>query len=189
MIEVTAGAANKITADIVARADNTPITSGTITFFILALSGTYADMWWNGSGWSSSEAADSGTPSHVGDGHWTLSVAAGCWYAGVRYSFYWKESGDLHIPVSVDIICKTTTVEAGAGAITFTYTLTSTVDSAPIADADVWVSSDLAGTNVIASGRTDQNGEVVFYLDGGTVYVWRQKTGWTFTNPDTEVVA
>lgn len=77
----------------------------------------------------------------------------------------------------------------GAGAITFTYTLTSDFDGSPIADADVWVTSDVGGTHVIASGRTNQVGQVVFYLDAGTVYVWRQKTGWNFTNPDEETVA
>jgi hypothetical protein len=79
--------------------------------------------------------------------------------------------------------------ETGGGAITFTYTLTSSVDAVPIADADVWVTSDLAGTNILASGKTNQNGVVTFYLDAGTVYVWRSKSGWDFTNPDTEVVA
>lgn len=78
---------------------------------------------------------------------------------------------------------------AGAGAVTFTYTLTSSVDSAPIVDADIWVTSDQAGNTVIASGTTDSNGQVVFYLDTGTVYVWRQKPGWNFSNPDTETVA
>ena len=77
----------------------------------------------------------------------------------------------------------------GAGAITFTYTLTSSVDASPIADADLWVTSDEAGTIVLASGRTDASGQVTFYLDAGTVYVWRQKSGWNFTNPDTETVA
>ena len=37
----------------------------------------------------------------------------------------------------------------GAGAISFTYTLTSSVDASPIPDADVWVTSDEAGTNVL----------------------------------------
>lgn len=78
---------------------------------------------------------------------------------------------------------------AGSGAITFVYTLTSSVGGAAIADADVWVTSDVDGNNVLASGRTDQNGAVTFYLDAGTVYVWRQKSGWNFDNPDTEVVA
>ena len=77
----------------------------------------------------------------------------------------------------------------GAGAITWPYTLTSSVDATPIADADIWVTSDLAGAVVIASGTTDALGVVTFYLDAGTVYIWRQKSGWDFTNPDTEVVS
>jgi hypothetical protein len=79
---------------------------------------------------------------------------------------------------------------AGSGAITFTYTVYDAADGVtPVADVDVWITSDIGGTNIIASGKTDQNGEVVTYLDAGTVYVWRQKTGWVFTNPDTETVA
>lgn len=78
---------------------------------------------------------------------------------------------------------------AGAGAIAFTYTLTNSVGGAAIAEADLWVTSDEAGTNVIASGTTDAAGQCVFYLDAGTVYVFRQKTGWNFTNPDTETVS
>lgn len=77
---------------------------------------------------------------------------------------------------------------ASVGAVTFTYTLTNSVDDLPIADADIWVTTDAGGANVAASGRTDQNGQVTFYLDTGIVYVWRQKTGWNFTNPDVESV-
>jgi len=75
---------------------------------------------------------------------------------------------------------------SGVGAIAKTYTLTDGVD--PIADADIWVTTDITGNNVIASGKTDQYGKVTFYLDAGTVYIWRQKSGWNFENPDTEVV-
>jgi hypothetical protein len=76
----------------------------------------------------------------------------------------------------------------GAGAIVFIYTLTSTVDGSPIVDADVWVTADAAGHTVLASGRTNSNGAVTFYLDAGTVYVWRQKPGWNFINPDMETI-
>jgi hypothetical protein len=76
----------------------------------------------------------------------------------------------------------------GTGAIAWDYTLTSSTNGAPIADADVWVTTDEAGTNVIASGKTDQNGKVTFFLDAGTVYLWRQKSGWNFTNPETHEV-
>ena len=78
---------------------------------------------------------------------------------------------------------------AGAGAITFTYTLTNVDGGAPIPGADVWATSDIAGLYTVASGVTNTSGEVVFYLDAGTYYIWRQLAGWNFTNPDTEVVA
>ena len=77
----------------------------------------------------------------------------------------------------------------GSGAITFTYTLTSSEDSSAITGADVWASSDVGGSTVVASGVTDASGQVTFYLDAGTYYFWAQKAGFNFTNPDTEVVA
>ena len=76
----------------------------------------------------------------------------------------------------------------GAGANEFTYTLTETGSGDPIADADIWATTDSAGTDVIASGRTNQYGVLTFYLDSGTVYIWRQKSGYNFTNPDTETI-
>ena len=88
---------------------------------------------------------------------------------------------NLDVPLS-------TCCSHGAGAITFVYTLISSVDGTPIDNADVWVTTDIAGANAIASGVTDLAGQVTFYLDAGTLYFWRQKDGWTFDNPDTEVV-
>lgn len=91
---------------------------------------------------------------------------------------------------AIGAIGRAETTETGAGAIEFTYTLTSSVDGTAIADADVWATSDAAGNTVLASGHTDSAGQVTFYLDAGTVYIWRQKSGWNFaTQPDTEVVA
>jgi len=79
---------------------------------------------------------------------------------------------------------------SGSGAISWPYTITNSVSGAPIADVDVWISTDEAGNNVVASGRTDQTGTITFNLDAGTVYVWRQKSGYNFApNPDTEVVS
>ena len=89
----------------------------------------------------------------------------------------------------VDAIKLKTDTLGGAGGISWTYTLTEEGTGLPIADANIWVTSDLAGKNIIASGKTDQYGIVGFALNAGTVYVWRQKTGYNFTNPDTEVVS
>lgn len=79
---------------------------------------------------------------------------------------------------------------AGSGAITYTYTVTNSDDGLPIAGVAVWVTTDSAGTNVVAGTLvTDSFGVVTFYLDAGTYYLWRQLAGWTFANPDTEVVS
>lgn len=75
---------------------------------------------------------------------------------------------------------------AGSGATAKTYTVTDGTN--PISGVHVWVTTDLSGTNIVASGYTDDIGEVVFYLDSGTTYyIWRQKRGYVFTNPDVEV--
>ncbi len=116
--------------------------------------------------------------------------------APANFTSFVAQSGDsfarLGAPAGASIASDIANVSGGggggAGAITWVYTLTSTSGGVPIADADVWVSSDAAGVVVLASGRTDQNGQVTFYLDAGTVYVFRQKTGVNFNNPQTQVV-
>lgn len=76
----------------------------------------------------------------------------------------------------------------GAGSTEWTYNLVDE-SSVPIPDADIWVTTDAGGATVIAAGRTDNFGNVTFYLDPGTYYIWGQKAGFNFSNPDTEVVA
>lgn len=78
------------------------------------------------------------------------------------------------------------TAVAGAGSTAKTYTVDDGTN--PLAGVHVWVTTDMAGSNLVASGYTDDSGEVVFWLDSGTTYyLWRQKKGYRFTNPDTEV--
>jgi len=86
------------------------------------------------------------------------------------------------------ILSAVTVTSAGVGAIEWSYTLAED-DDTPISDAEVWITSDVGGSTVIASGRTNSYGVVTFTLDAGTVYVWSQKSGYNFSNPDTEVVA
>ena len=76
----------------------------------------------------------------------------------------------------------------GAGAVSWTYTVTDAMSGSPIGDVEVWVTSDFAGRNVLASARTDQFGMARFTLDAGPVYVWRKKSGVNFVNPDSETV-
>lgn len=101
MQSFSAAVANTVSADLVARADGTPILAGTVTFYLIALTGTNAGKWFKTSddSWSAVEA-EAGAGAHVADGHWTCSIDAAAWAVGVRYMLYAKESGNLHIPVS-----------------------------------------------------------------------------------------
>ena len=77
---------------------------------------------------------------------------------------------------------------ASAGANTWTYTLTNSSTGLPIDGAEVWVTTDILGANIVASGTTNAYGVCTFMLDTGTVYVWSKKSGYTFINPDQEEV-
>jgi len=72
----------------------------------------------------------------------------------------------------------------GAGADSVTLTLQEG-DESPIADADVWITTDAAGATVVAgTSQTNSVGEVTFMLDAGlTYYRWAQKDGYNFDNP------
>ena len=78
---------------------------------------------------------------------------------------------------------------AGAGPITWTYTLTEMGTGLPIADATIRVCTDAAGANIVAQATTNAFGVATFYLTAGMYYIFRYKAGTNFTNPDTEVVS
>lgn len=76
----------------------------------------------------------------------------------------------------------------GSGAIATTVTVNDGTD--PIAGVDVWISTDSAGSNIVAGVLvTNAFGVAVFQLDAGTYYVWKQKAGYNFTNPESMVVS
>lgn len=76
----------------------------------------------------------------------------------------------------------------GNGSIVYPYSVTD-ASLIPIADALIEVSTTIDKTNVVASGYTDFLGNITFYLDPGTYYFFTTKAGWTFVNPDQEIVA
>ena len=68
------------------------------------------------------------------------------------------------------------------------YTLTDSETGLPIVSADVWATTDVGGGNMIAKETTNAFGVANFYLDPGTYYFWRKKAGYSFANPQTQVV-
>lgn len=73
----------------------------------------------------------------------------------------------------------------GSGALSCTWTQKDDEEN-PMDNVQVWITTDEAGINIIAGTLiTDANGEVTFMLDEGTYYVWRERAGYNFTNPQT----
>jgi hypothetical protein len=72
---------------------------------------------------------------------------------------------------------------ASAGAIAYTITV-DTPGGLPIDGVNVWVSTDIAGVNVIFNGYTNALGIVIPMLDAGNYFAWKQKAGFTFVNPE-----
>jgi hypothetical protein len=77
---------------------------------------------------------------------------------------------------------------AGTGAIAWEYFVT-TPAGLPNPGVQVTVTSDSNGLVPLGTVTTDGNGRALFFLNAGTYYFWSQKAGWTFNNPDTEVVS
>jgi hypothetical protein len=77
---------------------------------------------------------------------------------------------------------------AGTGAISHELTIDDGTN--PIDGAEVWATTDLAGSNVVAGTlSTDALGKVTFMLDAGDYYAWTQVAGFNFTNPTAFTVA
>lgn len=76
------------------------------------------------------------------------------------------------------------------GALSLTYTLTSSVDSSAIQGATVELYAEVGMVTLIDSQVTNALGQVTFEnLFAGTYYLKRIKSGWSFGNPDTETVS
>jgi len=78
--------------------------------------------------------------------------------------------------------------------ISFTYTVTD-VALNPLEDVECCFSIDTAGVHIVWKGYTDIFGVArdsvgnLPCLDAGTYYIRRKKTGYTFVDPDMEVVS
>jgi hypothetical protein len=75
---------------------------------------------------------------------------------------------------------------AGTGETATTITINA--DGLPVDGVHVWITTDLAGANIIWSGTTNDMGQATMYLDAGTYYCWKQLAGYEGTNPETFTV-
>lgn len=76
----------------------------------------------------------------------------------------------------------------GAGSVEHEVTITKAEQ--PVDGAEVWVSTDISGTNVVAGTlTTDAFGNATFMLDPGDYYLWVQQAGVNFPNPNSFTVS
>jgi len=149
-------------------------------------SGTPAYEDWNNSNIDDYciDLTDKGGDLYVGS---IPSSLLGTFYIVIPYIKWNGSTATLYDKYIEDTLIEENSLYAH-GVREFTYTLLDS-GSDPIANAKIWITTDNKyDGNIIASGVTDQNGQYVSYLNAGTVYVWRHKTGYNFDNPDVEVV-
>jgi hypothetical protein len=177
------GQANTLTHNLIRISDSKPLTTGTVSFYLLALSGAHAGKWWNGTAWATDKAA-AGAGEHKADGLWQCSIAAGAWEYGVLYEKYAMDSGDLSICYSEQVVPSLAIGVIGTGGTARVYTVTDSVTGLPVPNVTVWVTSDAAGTNILYRDTTNALGQVTFYLPAGTWYYWRDAAGYEDVDPD-----
>ena len=80
---------------------------------------------------------------------------------------------------------------SGSGSVSTTIRITEDglEGGTPVADADVWITTDAAGSNTVAGTlQTDSSGEATFSLDPRVYYVWAQKDGYQWLSGSTLTV-
>lgn len=155
---------------VIAKATGDPITGGTVNYYAYDF---VQAKWWRDTDQTWQATAQANPMSYVDDGHWTINLASAFWVAGRTYLEYVKESGNLHIADSRLVVGTSSGAASGSGGTAVTVTINEPGGSDPAAGAQVWITTDEAGTAIIAGVlTTDDFGQATFMLDAGTYYIW-----------------
>lgn len=129
--------------------------------------------------------------SEIGSGHYGFSASIPDSLRGYGYIYYSGSPTSITSTFAVNpeegeyinqSVSSITSSISGAGAISNTVTVN--IGGNPIAGVKVWITTDQAGTNVVAGSlTTDVNGQVTFYLDEGTywVHMYKPEYQWSAT--------
>lgn len=134
-------------------------------------------------------AASQGTKAEIGSGWYSYTATAG--EADTPGPIALKVSHASIVQQNLEYVVQTRV----ASSVAFTYTVTNSANGNPISGATVEFATDSAGTNVVGRYSTDAFGVArdtsgnLPRLDPGTYYIWVSAPGFTFDNPDTEVVS
>ncbi len=108
---------------------------------------------------------------------WELRVRAGTL---ADSEVVWAENVDRVDEILDELAELQTALEVGETVYTLYIT---SGDGRRASGATVSISTDEAGTNVIAAGVADSTGKLALPLPDGTLYVWARHSKFTFDNP------
>lgn len=135
-------------------------------------------------------AASGGTKAEIGSGWYSYLATAG--EADTPGPVSIAVTGAGAVQQNLEYVVR----ERNVNAVEYTYIVTNSVTTLPIAGVEVWFTTDAAGNNIVWVGTTDAAGVArdaqggLPFLDPGPYYVWKQRAGYTDDqNPDLEVVA
>lgn len=94
---------------------------------------------------------------------------------------------NIHFNLAFDeailVLLRNPVNNTGAGSVEYVVTVQRS-DLTPIAGAQVWVSTDPGGANVVAGAlTTDAFGQATFWLDPGSYYLFCADEGFSNSNP------
>jgi len=116
-----------------------------------------------------------------------LSGGGGATAAQIAAAMFTSNTGQTYAGAHANSVVKQiadNAVGSGAGGGSISYTVTvNDASSNPLDGAELWVTTDSAGTNIIASGTTNALGQFTFQLDAGGYYLWVRHSGYNRDNP------
>ncbi len=128
------------------------------------------------------------TMVELGYGNYSLTnpnITEPTWYYIYLTSDATQSNSGTFVLSDGDTALQTTLIsqnQAGAGSVSQDVLIE--VDGVPLSGVEVYVTSDITGSVVVAGTLlTDDNGIVTFQLDPGDYYTWKKRAGYNFTNP------
>jgi len=133
--------------------------------------------------------AAAGSVAKIAQGSAGGNVTVGAMTTAALAQFATDDTGEtVAVAGSVAKLADATS-NTGSGAIEEVITISDALSN-PLDGVEVWITTDVAGTNVVAGTlTTNASGQATFMLDAGTYYVWMQRTSYNFDNPQTLVVS
>lgn len=139
------------------------------------------------------EVAKSGASSFASSAGTKTEIASG-WYQYVATAAESDTPGEIAVKVTGSgVVQQNLVYQVGSEAHGFgsiAHTIQIIVDGTPIDGAEVWITTDIAGAELVAGTlATNSQGNVTFYLDAGGYYAWVQHGQHNFTNPSAITVS